>query len=438
MNDPRALAAQALAEVALRGASLREVQARAAPALADPRDRALLAALLHEGARYWLRYDALLARLLERPLRTRLPALHALLILGLVQIERMRLPEYAAVAATVEAARVLGHSHQSGLINAVLRRFLRERAALTAALDTDAVTRHALPRWLLDAIVRDWPGPAAAVLATINVEAPPTLRVNRRRSRRDEVIVTLAGAGHAAHAHAWLSDAVLLDAGTDVTRLPGWREGAIAVQDGAAQIAADLLDVTSDLRVLDACAAPGGKTCHLLERADLDLLALDREPERLARVTANLERLGLTATLCAGDAARPAEWWDGRPFDRILLDAPCSATGVLRRQPDVRLHRRATDIPTLAQAQRGLLDALWPLLAPGGRLLYATCSLLRAENSAVATAFATSHADAEAVPITLPAGRADGPGWQILPGEDGLDGMYYAAFTKRAGSGRVR
>ncbi len=438
MNDPRALAAQALAEVALRGASLREVQARAVVTLADPRDRALLAALLHEGARYWLRYDALLARLIERPLRTRLPALHALLILGLVQIERMRLPEYAAVAATVEAARVLGHGHQSGLINAVLRRFLRERAALAAALDADAVTRHALPRWLLDAIAHDWPESVGSVLATINAEAPPTLRVNRRRGRRDEVIVTLAAAGHAAHAHAWLSDAVLLDAGTDVTRLPGWSEGAIAVQDGAAQIAADLLDVTPGLRVLDACAAPGGKACHLLERADLDLLALDREPERLARVTANLERLGLTATLRAGDAARPAEWWDGRRFDRILLDAPCSATGVLRRQPDVRLHRRATDIPALAQTQLGLLDALWPLLAPDGRLLYATCSLLRAENSAVAAAFATGHADAEGVPIALPAGRADGPGWQILPGEDGLDGMYYAAFVKRAGNGRAR
>ncbi|MDE1897796.1 MAG: 16S rRNA (cytosine(967)-C(5))-methyltransferase RsmB [Xanthomonadaceae bacterium] len=438
MNDSRALAALALAEVALRGASLREVQARTAPALADPRDRALLAALLHEGARYWLRYDALLARLLERPLRTRLPALHALLILGLVQIERMRLPEYAAVAATVEAARALGHGHQSGLINAVLRRFLRERAALTAALDADATTRHALPGWLLEAIERDWPDSAAAVLATINVEAPPTLRVNRRRADRDTTIAALAAAGHAARAHPWLPDAVLLDASTDVTRLPGWSEGAIAVQDGAAQIAAGLLDVTPGLRVLDACAAPGGKTCHLLERTDLDLLALDREPERLARIAANLERLGLTAILRAGDAAQPAAWWDGRPFDRILLDAPCSATGVLRRQPDVRLHRRATDMATLAQAQRGLLDALWPLLAPGGRLLYATCSLLRAENSAVTTAFAARHGDAEGVPIVLPAGRADGPGWQILPGEDGLDGMYYAAFTKRAGSSRVR
>ncbi len=438
MNDPRALAARALAEVALRGASLREVQARAAPALADPRDRALLAALLHEGARYWLRYDALLARLLERPLRTRLPALHALLILGLVQIERMRLPEYAAVAATVEAARALGHGHQSGLINAVLRRFLRERAALTAVLDADAVTRHALPRWLLDAIAHDWPESAGSVLATINVEAPPTLRVNRRRAGRDATIAAFAAAGHAAQAHPWLRDAVLLDASTDVTRLPGWSEGAIAVQDGAAQIAADLLDVTPGLRVLDACAAPGGKACHLLERADLDLLALDREPERLARVAANLERLGLTATLRAGDAGQPAAWWDGHAFDRILLDAPCSATGVLRRQPDVRLHRRATDIATLAQTQRTLLDALWPLLAPGGRLLYATCSLLRAENSVVAAAFAATHADAEVASVVLPAGRADGPGWQLLPGEDGLDGMYYAAFVKRAGGGPAR
>ncbi|MCE5232921.1 MAG: 16S rRNA (cytosine(967)-C(5))-methyltransferase RsmB [Mizugakiibacter sp.] len=432
MSDARALAAQALAEVALGGASLREVGERVAPRLPDPRDRALLTALLAEGARWWLRYDRALDRLLEQPLRTREPALHALLVLGLVQLEVMGLAPYAAVAASVEAARALKRPRFAGLVNAVLRRWQRERATHLAALDADAATRHAHPAWLIDALRADWPAEAERVLAANNAAAPPMLRVNRRRAAREGVIDALREAGVAVRPHAWLADALVLEASTDVARLPGFAQGTFAVQDGAAQLAADLLDAHAGMRVLDACAAPGGKACHLLERADVELLALEREPARLARVRQNLERLGLAAELRAGDAGDPPAWWDGRPFERILIDAPCSATGVIRRRPDVKLHRRAADIPALAAGQARLLAALWPLLAPGGRLLYATCSLLRAENRAVTDGFLATHADACAVTPALPAGRADGPGWQLLPGDDGLDGMYYAVLDKRS------
>ena len=432
MTDTRALAATALAEVALRGASLREAMDRHAPKLADPRDRALLMALLSDGARWWLRFDAALDRLLERPLRDKQPALHALLVLGLVQLEVLELADYAAVAATVEAARALKRPQFAGLVNAVLRRWQRERASHLAALDARPETRHAHPRWLADAIADDWPAQAEAIMAADNREPPLMLRANRRHGPRAALLDRLHVAGLQATPHAWLADAIVLPHSTEVTRLPGFAEGAFAVQDGAAQIAADLLDARAGQRVLDACAAPGGKTCHLLERADLSVLALESEPARSARITQNLDRLRLSARVLVGDAGDPATWWDGMPFERILIDAPCSATGVLRRRPDVRLHRRARDIPALVAQQRRILDALWPLLAPGGRLLYATCSLLRAENEAVVAGLLDRQPDARAQPFALPAGQPAGSGWQVLPGDGDLDGMYYAVLEKPA------
>jgi len=431
MTDTRAEAARALADIALRGASLREAMERHAPKLPDPRDRALLMALVSDGARWWPRYDAALDRLLDRPLRRKEPVVHALLVLGLVQLEVLELAEYAAVAATVEAVRALKRPQLAGLVNAVLRRWQRERATHLAALDARPETRHAHPRWLAEAIARDWPAQAEAVMAADNCEPPLMLRANRRRGRRDALVERLRADGQTAEAHAWLADAVVLPHSTDVTRLPGFAEGLFAVQDGAAQVAADLADARDGQRVLDACAAPGGKACHLLERADVALTALEFEPKRAGRIHQNLARLHLQADVRTGDAGEPAAWWDGRPFDRILVDAPCSASGVLRRRPDVRLHRREDDIPALVAQQRRILAALWPLLAPGGRLVYITCSLLRAENEAVVAPFLAAHRDAQAVPFTLPVGRAAAVGWQILPGDGDLDGMYYAVLEKR-------
>ncbi|WP_243040452.1 16S rRNA (cytosine(967)-C(5))-methyltransferase RsmB [Dyella sedimenti] len=430
MTDTRALAAQALADVALRGASLRDAMERYAPRLPDARDRALLMALLSDGARWWLRFDPALDRLLDKPLRQKEPVVHALLVLGLVQLEILQLPDYAAVAATVQSTRALQRPRLAGLVNAVLRRWQREREPLLAALDAQPRTRHAHPAWLAEAIAHDWPAQAEAVMAADNREPPLMLRVNRRRATREALVERLRRDGQTAEPHAWLADGIVLPHSVDVTRLPGFAAGEFAVQDGAAQVAADLADVRDGQRVLDACAAPGGKACHLLERADVALTALESDAGRARRITQNLERLGLAAELVIGDAGEPGAWWDGRPFDRILIDAPCSATGVLRRRPDVRLHRRESDLSALAAQQRRILTALWPLLAPGGRLVYVTCSLLSAENEAVTGAWLEGQADARPVTIALPVGQPAAVGWQVLPGDGDLDGMYYAAFEK--------
>lgn len=430
-TDTRALAARGLADVALRGASLREVMARSAPQLADPRDRALLMALLSEGARWWLRFDCAIDGLLEKPLRHKDPAIHALLVLGLVQLEILELQDYAAVAATVEATRSLKRPQLAGLVNAVLRRWQRERESLIAKLDASPQTRHAHPAWLASALARDWPLQAEAVMAADNREPPLMLRVNRQRSKRQDLIARLQVAGHAASPHPWLADALVLPHSTDVTRLPGFEEGAFAVQDGSAQVAADLADLRDGMRVLDACAAPGGKACHLLERSEIDLTALEYDGARAERIRENLMRLRLNAKVVIGDAGAPAGWWKRQPFDRILIDAPCSATGVLRRRPDVRLHRRESDIPAMQAQQRRILAALWPLLAPGGRLVYITCSVLRAENEAIVGGLLAEHDDAQPVDFSLPVGQAAAVGWQILPGDGDLDGMYYAIVQKQ-------
>jgi 16S rRNA (cytosine967-C5)-methyltransferase len=415
----------------LRGASLREVMERSAPKLADPRDRALLMALLSEGARWWLRFDAAIDGLLEKSLRHKDPAVHALLVLGLVQLEILELQDYAAVAATVEAVRTLKRPQLAGLVNAVLRRWQRERESLLAKLDNKPQTRHAHPAWLAAALQRDWPAQAGAVMDADNREPPLVLRVNRQRSERSALIDQMRAAGYAAAPHPWLADALVLPHSADVTRMPGFEDGHFAVQDGAAQVAADLADLRDGLRVLDACAAPGGKACHLLERADIDLTALEFEPARAERIRQNLMRLRLNAKVLIGDAGVPKAWWKGQPFDRILIDAPCSATGVLRRRPDVRLHRRESDIVGMQAQQRRILAALWPLLAPGGRLVYITCSVLRAENEAIVGELLAAQADAQAVAFSLPTGQPAATGWQILPGDGDLDGMYYAALRKQ-------
>lgn len=426
--DPRALAAQALASV-VAGQSLRAASDSSAAKIHDPRDRALLSALLHEGARWWLRFDVALDAMLERPLRERDADIRALLVLGIVQLETMGLSDYAAVAATVEATRIMRKPSFAGLVNALLRRWLRERDARTAELDREATTRTAHPRWLIEKLQSDWPQQADSIVAANNAPAPFWLRVNPRRIAREDFVAQLAAEGIACRVPDSAPDALILDASRDVTALPGFAQGFFSVQDGAAQQAAVLLGLRDGQRVLDACAAPGGKSAHILEAADVELTALDSDARRLPRLRENLERLGLRADVRAGYAAVSRDWWDGKPFDRILLDAPCSATGIIRRQPDVKLHRRATDIPVLAGTQARLLDALWPLLARGGRLVYATCSVLADENACQIGAFLERHADARAVAAPL-AWHAAGAGMQNLPGESGMDGFFYALVEK--------
>ncbi len=429
----RASAARALGHVLGEGASLSAVLP---PALAktDPRDRGLLQELCHGVCRWHPQLQAWLDRLLARPLDPREHVIQALLLVGLYQLQHLRIPEHAAVAETVAAARELRKPWAVGLTNAVLRAALRRRAELTEVLETDPVACTAHPRWLLERLQQDWPDDWPAIVAANNARPPFTLRINQRVLDREEYRQRLA-TGRIAEPVAPVETALVLSEPVDPATLPGFAEGWASVQDAAAQLAAPLLEVEPGLRVLDACAAPGGKTGHLLECVpDLDLTALDQDAVRLERVRDNLTRLGLKARLVAGDARQPANWWNGVPYDRILLDAPCSATGVIRRHPDIKLLRRDSDIAALAGQQQILLVSLWPLLRPGGRLLYATCSVLRQENERVIANFLTAQLDAEEQPIIAPWGRPLWHGRQILPGEAGMDGFYYALLVKRGPS----
>lgn len=427
----RAEAAKAIAAV-LDGRSLKAVLGPAEQRIGDPRDRALLHAIVMASARGALRWRAILRVLLNSPLPARARTVEAALIAALAQIDELGLPAHAVVDETVAAVRLLRQPGYAGLANAVLRRWLREREVIDAAITDDDEARHRHPRWLLDQLRADWPDDWPAIVAAGNAPAPMWLRVNTRLTSVAAYRDALAATGLEATTHPALPQSLRLAAPVPVARLPRFADGWASVQDGAAQYAAALLAAEAGQRVLDACAAPGGKTAHLLERSPgVEVTAVDIEQPRLDRLAGNLERLGLRATRVAGDIGAPAAWWDGRPFDRILLDAPCSATGILRRQPDVRLHRRATDIPTLAAQQRRLLRALWPLLARDGRLVFAVCSVLRAESDDVIASFLADHSDATALPVDLPGARPFVGGAQLLPGTDGMDGFAYAVLEKR-------
>ena len=425
-TNARTQAARAVAAV-VRGRSLADVMPRLSQAI-PAAQRPLMRELAYGALRWHARLRAQVDALVKKPLRGKDADVDALLVIGLYQLQYLRVPEHAVVAETVEAARALGKSWAAGMVNGVLRSFQRRREELADA-GSDAA-RHGFPDWLWRRLRAAWPEDFDAVVAASNERAPMSLRVNLRHGSRDDYLARLTAAGIPARPSPVSPAGVVLDAPADVEALPGFAAGDVSVQDIAAQQAALLLDPQPGERVLDACAAPGGKTAHLLEHADCEVMALDVDEHRLQRVGETLQRLGLTAhTLCA-DAARPVDWWDGRAFDRILLDAPCSATGVIRRHPDIRLLRRDADIERLAATQARMLDALWPLLAPGGMLLYATCSILPQENRDPVAAFLQRHGDAGLHDAPVSWGRDVAPGWQILPGEMQADGFYYALLRK--------
>ncbi len=419
----RVAATKVLDAVLHRGRSLKATLAVTLPALADTRDRALVEAIVFTALRQRARFDAALAQWLQKPLTPRDDELRALLHVGFAQWE-LGMPAHALVAATVDAARALGRPHQAGLVNALLRRVQREGLPV---ITEDAVW----PTWLAERIREDWPRDAVAIFAASAQAAPMWLRVNPREGTRDDYLQQLHDAGIDASALAGAADAIRLATQMPVHDLPGFDTGMVSVQDAAAQRVADALSPKRGARVLDACAAPGGKAAHLLERdPSLRVTALDIDPRRVRRMQDTFSRLGVQVDARAADATQPAAWWDGQPFDAILIDAPCSATGIVRRQPDVLLHRRETDIPALSTIQSGLLDALWLLLAPGGALLYATCSILRAENAAQVEAFLARTPDAILEPLDAGFGHDTGFGRQRLPGELGMDGFFYARLSK--------
>jgi 16S rRNA (cytosine967-C5)-methyltransferase len=391
-------------------------------ALDAVRPRKLRAAaqdLAFNGLRGYGLVDAILDRLLERPLTE--PALQGLLLASLAELLNRPQSAYAVVHQAVEAASLLGLTRAKGLVNAVLRNFLRRVDQLRAEIERTETGRFRHPQWWIDRVRDAFPHHWEQVLDAANGHPPMTLRVNLRRSSVESYLETLAQAGMPAR---WLGGvAVMLERPCRIEVLPGFADGQVSVQDSGAQAAAPLLDVQPGMRVLDACAAPGGKAAHVLELADCEMLAIDVSRERATRIEENFARLGLNAAVRVADAAQPGTFWDGRPFDRILADVPCSASGVVRRHPDIRWLRRESDIAGFAVLQARMLESLWQLLVPGGKLLYATCSVFPRENGAQVRDFLGRHPEALAMPL---AGFGDG---QILPGSD-TDGFYYAVLKK--------
>jgi len=423
----RLVAAKVLARVLQDGQSLTAALDNAFPAIDSAKDRAFIQALCYGVCRQYHRLDFILSQLLDKPLKD--ADVKALALVGLYQLKFMRVKPHAAVSETVLAARKKPWA--KSLINAVLRTYLREQEGLEHKADKCQVAALSHPDWLIKRIEQDWPEQALAIFLENNQQPPMALRVNLSKTSREDYLQLLAGQGIAAESVSFCPSAIILDKPVPVDLLPGFAGGLVSVQDTAAQLAAGLLDVQPGHRVLDVCAAPGGKTAHILESQPQlkELVAVDIDESRMQRVGENLKRLNLQAKLVVGDAANPASWWDGQPFDRILLDAPCSALGVIRRHPDIKLLRRAEDIGQLQALQKSILQAVWPLLAPGGLLLYATCSILKQENEQQVQAFLAEHSDAVELPIDADWGTTGACGRQILTGDSAMDGFYYALLS---------
>ena len=431
-DSPRLLSVQVLQQLLQAGRSFSDTLPVAQEHLQDAKQQALLQEFCFGVARWRGRLEAIAGQLLQKPLKKKDADIHLLILLGLYQQIYMRLPDHAAVSETAEAARQLGKPWAVGLVNGVLRSFQRQQTKLLEQADREAASRTAFPDWLLDEIQGGWPDDWQDLLEAENQRPPMTLRVNRQRISRSDYLQALKTAGIEAKPVAAVESAVVLEQPCAVTRLPGFSAGDVSVQDAGAQLAAGLLDLQPGQQVLDACAAPGGKSCHILESvADISLTALDVDDTRLQRVADNLNRLNLNATLVQGDAAAPEGQWAEQRYDRILLDVPCSATGVIRRHPDIKWLRRPDDIARLAALQARILDAIWPLLAPGGLLLYATCSLLPQENEEQVRGFLSRTDDAVERPIEASWGVTRALGRQTLPGRQTMDGFYYACLEKR-------
>jgi 16S rRNA (cytosine967-C5)-methyltransferase len=427
--EPRLAAAIAAAAVLKTGTALDEALADPLSRMPAARDRALARRLANDLMRDWPAVQCVLGQLLRRRPARRDALVEFILAVGVLELRQSREPPHATVHAAVEAAQAARLGHLKGLVNAVLRSYQRQRAELDGRIPRDPEHRFGYPGWLIRRIVSDWPEDWQQILLAGNESPPLWLRVNRRYWTIERAQAALKENGLESRTVDGLPDALLLQRRVAVSQLPGFAEGGLSIQDGAAQATVDYLNLAPGQRVLDACAAPGGKSAHMLEREDIDLTALDISADRLASVEDNLRRLGLGARAVVADAAQPEAWWDGELFDRILIDAPCSATGVIRRHPDIRWLRRESDLDELTGVQSRLLDRLWPLLKPGGILVYATCSILKSENDEQAQQFQTQHADARPLQQT----DQPGSGHQILPGQNDMDGFYHLAVERVPG-----
>lgn len=426
MNS-RLLAAKIIDDVT-DGRSLNDAFEAIANTQVESRDRSFIQAVCYGVCRYYTRLDAILSHLLKKPMHAKDSDVHALLLVGLFQLTHMRVPEHAAVAETVNAAVKLKKPWAKGLVNAILREYVRQADTLQQTLANDEEAQFAHPAWWIKKIKHDWPQDWSNVLSSNNEHPPFSLRVNQSRVSREDYMQRIPSLSPTSISGTECG--IVLPEAVAVERLPGFESGEVSVQDGAAQLAAGLLQLGPGMRVLDACAAPGGKLCHLLEmQPRLEVcMAIEKEPSRINSIKDNLSRLCLSADVICADALLVNEWWDGKPFDRILLDAPCSASGVIRRHPDIKLLRQPEDIKTLSATQSALLKALVSLLKPGGLLVYATCSIFPEENHQVIARFLSDNPTIHEEPIQASWGRAMPCGRQILPGEHGMDGFYYACL----------
>lgn len=427
-QDCRVAAANTLHAVVAHGRSLSQLLPELSTNVSE-KDTGLYKELCHGGLRWYHRHEALLQLLLEKPLRNKDNDIRMLLHIGCYQLLETRIPNHAAINSVVEASKLMKKKWASGFINGVLRNLTRNKEALLGKLTNEQQLSH--PQWFYEQLKQHWPQHYREILNANNQQAPLTLRVNKKLISRENY-KTLLDDKNIEASFCPISDyGIQLKNAVNVTELPLFSEGLISVQDEAAQLAAQLLDLQAEQSILDACCAPGGKTCHALEiQPSILLTAIDSDATRLERVEENLERIGARAKIVAADACQITEWWDQKHFDRILLDAPCSASGVIRRHADIKLLRKSSDIATLCQTQMKLLNALWPLLKPNGKLIYATCSVLPDENENIIEAFLQRHTDAKEEVISESWGIPKKHGRQLLPITNGNDGFFYASICK--------
>ncbi|WP_426415535.1 16S rRNA (cytosine(967)-C(5))-methyltransferase RsmB [Aestuariirhabdus sp. LZHN29] len=432
MTQPvRAAAALALQQVFTQGRSLGQALPEAAETVEDSQE-ALLSELCYGTCRWYFTLRSILSILLDNPLREKETDIEALLMVGLYQLRSLNIPPHAVLSETVAVCALLDKPWATKLVNAVLRRYQRESAIIEEQLSSSDVPSTSHPKWMIKQWQRDWPDQWREITHANNQRPPMTLRVNRQQGDRAHYLAQCEAEGIGARPGGYSAAAITLESPCDATRLPGFSDGAVSVQDEAAQLSAFLLQLAPGQHVLDACAAPGGKSCHLLEEEPgLTLTCLEVDRARAQRITQNLERLQLNGRLVIADATQPDQWWDGIAYDRILLDAPCSGTGVIRRHPDIKVLRRREDIQQLVALQQQILSALWPLLQPGGLMLYATCSTIKAENSDQVARFLVCQPDAEEITIDASWGVPCQSGRQLFPQTGAHDGFYYALLRKR-------
>lgn len=430
-QSARQVAISVLEAVLVKGRSLATARSLVHDKL-EARERPLAMELVNGVLRWRFRLEALLAKLLSRPLRKKDVDIQLALLLALYELIELSTPDYAVVNEAVTQTRRVGKKWASGMVNGVLRSFIRDREALLTSIDEDEVALFSHPRWLIDLLKQDWPQQTAQILDANNQRPPMWLRVNAAKTSVEDYMKRLDAQQIKAVRHPLADVAVKLESPMDVSHLPGFTQGLVSVQDAAAQLAAKLLGAENGERVLDLCAAPGGKTCHLLESAaNIEMTAVELEPLRMQRVQQNLDRLGLHAELIVGDATDTQSWWDGRTFDRILVDAPCSASGVIRRHPDIKSLRHVDDLDSLTKIQQQILLQALSMLKPGGTLLYVTCSVLKRENEQQIAQLMSVREEAVEIDIDETWGIPCAHGRQLLPGDMDGDGFYYARLKKQ-------